>query len=105
MSPFANWFRKSSRTDHRSRRRRPALHPVVGQLEHRQLLSLSVSYHGGPLIPNVQVETLYLGQAWADPQQLQATARSLNSFFGSITNSPYMDSLGQYNVHRGQFLG
>jgi hypothetical protein len=75
----------------------------VTQLEDRQFLTLSVSYHGGPLIRNVQVETLYLGSVWGNTQQ--PTAVSLNSFFSYIANSPYMDMLGQYNVGRGQFIG
>ena len=105
MARLPKWCRKFSRIDRQPNRCPRMFHPCVGPLEDRQLLSLSVSYHGGPLMPNVQVETLYLGQAWADHSQLEPTARQLDGFFSSITNSPFMDMLGQYNVGRGHFLG
>jgi hypothetical protein len=103
MYRFQKWFRKSSRTDRRSNRRSQTFRPTMGQLEERQLLTLA--YYGGPVIPNVQVETLYLGQDWADSSRNLPMAQQLTNFFTWITNSPYMDSLGKYGVNPGQFIG
>jgi uncharacterized protein YneR len=65
----------------------------------------AVTYHGGPVIANVQVETVFLGAAWTDPRQLQTTAQNLDTYFTYLTNSPYMDVLNQYGVGRGSFIG
>jgi hypothetical protein len=65
----------------------------------------AVTFHGGAVLPHVQVETVYLGQVWNDPNQLQPEARRLDNFFRDITNSPYMDMLSEYGVGRGQFIG
>ena len=45
--------------------RKQRLQIQVEELEARYVPAF-LTYHGGPLIANVQVETVYLGQAWAD---------------------------------------
>jgi hypothetical protein len=101
MLRFLEWFGRSSRDHRRPERCGLTYRPLVGQLEDRQLLA--VTYHGGPLIPNVQVESVFLGSIWQQAQASQAS--QLDNYFAWITNSPYMDMLGQYGVGRGRFLG
>jgi hypothetical protein len=62
-----------------------------------------VTYHGGPLLRNVEVETLYYGQAWSSDQSLQQQARALDTYLAFITGSSYMDILAQYGVGHGTF--
>lgn len=102
---------------------RSALDPVVGSsstagrkarryrrraefLEPRTLLSAGgVTYQGGPLINNVAVESVFLGQAWANDGQLAQTANGLNQFFGFLTNSSYMDLLHEYGTAQAGPIG
>ena len=71
---------------------------------------LSLGYHGGAVLSNVAVETLYYGQAWSQNAALEQTAKYLNRYFSDITNSSYLDLLSQYGTYqqsigRGQFTG
>jgi hypothetical protein len=79
--------------------------PELEQLEDRMLLS--VSYHGGHLLTNVDVETVYYSSDWdrSDRPNLAQQKRQLDTFFTNITQSPYMDMLGEYGVGRGHFVG
>jgi hypothetical protein len=67
------------------------------------MVPASVSFQaGGAIIPNVQVETVYYGQAWTnanDPNnpQLRQESADLNNFFKDITGSAYVAGLSQYN--------
>ncbi len=75
-------------------------------LEPRTLLSVGgVTYQGGPLINNVAVEPVFLGQAWASDPQLVQTANRLNQFFGFLTNSSYMDLLHEYGTPQAGPIG
>lgn len=75
-------------------------------LEPRVLLSNGgVTYQGGPLINNVAVETVFLGQAWANNSQLVQNANDLNQFFGYVTNSPFMDMLHEYSTPQAGQIG
>lgn len=80
------------------------------RLEDRCLLT-GVTYQGGPLINNVSVETVFLGQAWATDSSLQQEAAQLDQFFAYVTNSSYMDLLAQYGtpqagaIDRGSYAG
>lgn len=81
-------------------------------LEPRAMLSLGgVTYQGGPLLNDVQVETVFLGQAWASNPQLVQTANDLNQFFSFVTNSTYLDVLQEYStpqagqIGRGSWVG
>lgn len=81
----------------------------VEQLETRELLSgnsLSglVTYHGGPLIQNVQVENVYYGKAWASDATLQSAISQLDGFTQFLPGSAYFDVLKQYNVGQGSFV-
>lgn len=81
-------------------------------MEPRRLLATGgVTYQGGAVINNVAVETVFLGQAWATDPSLVQNAAQLDQFFGSVTNSSYMDVLAQYGtpqagpIGQGSFVG
>ncbi len=104
MKPFrnslANWWHKTSR--------RPAGRPsltrlALEHLEDRRVLT--VNYYGGALLQNVQVENIYYGSAWLNNPTLYQSAVQLNGVMNDITQSSYMDMLGEYYVGRGQFQG
>jgi hypothetical protein len=65
----------------------------------------SVTYHGGPLLQNVQVQTVYYGQAWSTNALLGLRIPQVDGFLEYFTSSPYMDVLKQYNVGYGTFDG
>lgn len=71
------------------------------QLESREMLT--VTYHGGALLTNVEAQAVFLGADWNSNSTLTNQAASLNQFVGYVVNSPYMDMLTQagYNVGRG----
>lgn len=53
-----------------------------------------LAYHGGPVIQNVKVVTVYWGSAWAsDP--LRTT---LDEFFNFVVQSSLIDQLSEYNT-------
>lgn len=52
-----------------------------------------LTYHGGPLLANVEVATIYWGSAWAsDPLRTQ-----LDEFFNFVVTSSLLDQLGEYS--------
>ncbi len=62
-----------------------------------------LTYYGGPVIPNVKVYTVFWNANVASQTQL-------NSFYSTVTQSPYMDWLTEYNtsnqtIGRGSFGG
>jgi hypothetical protein len=101
------------------RENRPRLQ--VERLEDRRLMSVVTNPDNNPIIPNVQVENVFYGSVWSlgsqvsnyqniNGDELAAEAKELNQFFGTITNSSYMDGLSQYTGSngapgRGQYLG
>ena len=61
-----------------------------------------LTYRCGPLIPNVEVFTIFWGNLW---QSSSANVMSkLNTFFGDIIVSPLIDQLAEYDVP-GQAIG
>jgi hypothetical protein len=93
-----HWFRALSARRPACRRPvRPALEP----LETREVMSVA-ALPGAPLIPNVEVDTLFYGAQWQTDPTLQQQAIQLESFFQSITNSSYMDLLSQYSTAQYQ---
>jgi uncharacterized membrane protein len=102
MNQLLKWFRPSTpSTSRRARQPRPT-RLLVEQLESRDLLS--VTYHSGPLLHNVEVETVYYGSAWTSDPALRQLGQQVDDYFRYVTNSPYMDLLDQYGVGRGSFL-
>jgi hypothetical protein len=73
--------------------------------------------HGPIVVPNVQVESVFYGQAWTATSGLvvrpggspsfsaQQNIRQINTYLSMITHSGFMDQLGQYGVGRGSFMG
>jgi VCBS repeat-containing protein len=62
-----------------------------------RLLPTTVTYHGGPLLANVQVESFFYGATWNSDPGLVQQAIEINGFLKTITNSPFMDQLGEYS--------
>jgi hypothetical protein len=58
----------------------------------------TLTYHGGSLLGNVQIEGMYYGP-WNTTSTLQAQKGILDSFFPFITSSTYMDLLAQYSAN------
>jgi len=103
---------KSPREHPKARRQhKPALSAEV--LEDRQLLAVLFTPHGGPVLKNVQVYTVYWD--WTDPsfgnpnvagtlaKKLQTLEGQINDFFADITGSGYMAGLAQYTAGKGTF--
>ena len=57
-----------------------------------------MTYRGGPLIPNVEVFTIFWGKLWRSSPASTDTISKLNEFFGDILVSPLIDQLAEYNV-------
>src|SRR5438128_8164245 len=73
----------------------------VEHLEDRRVMS--VTYHGGALMPHVEVQGFYVGDQWSG----SLLAGYLEGFLGKIVNSTYMDALNNagYSVGRGSSSG
>ena len=71
------------------------------RLESREVLT--VTFHGGQLLSNVEAQPVYLGSDWSTNQTLNSSTASIDTFVGYLVQSPYMDMLTQagYNVGRG----
>ncbi|ORY39579.1 hypothetical protein BCR33DRAFT_740898 [Rhizoclosmatium globosum] len=59
-------------------------------------------YHGGLVVSNVEVTTIFYGAARFQPQ--------INQYYAALTNSPYIDWLSEYNtptqkIGRGRLVG
>jgi hypothetical protein len=77
---------------------------VLEPLEDRAVPT--VTYHGGPVLRNVEVEALFLGPGWVTDPTLSSQAQQLTGFLQYITSSTFMDTLSRagYGVGRGRFL-
>jgi hypothetical protein len=108
-----SWFWRASRTRSTSRARSRPCRLNVEPLESRHLLSgnafgrgpiANVTYHGGPLLTNAQVESVYYGQSWSTDTSLQQQIQQVDGFLQYFVTSPYMAVLKQYNVGNGSYL-
>jgi hypothetical protein len=88
MGAFPKWYGRAAR-------------PGVERLEDRLAPSVS-NPAGGPILPNVEVATVYYGQAWAGAT---AQEQQLDGFFRDITTSAFMDMLAEYGAGWGAFVG
>jgi hypothetical protein len=70
-------------------------------LEDRQLLS--VTWHGGVVMPNVEVQALYYGSDWNG--DYMNTAVAFEGYLNNLVHGPYLDMLTNagYGVGRGSF--
>ncbi len=99
-----NWLWTSFRT---TRKQHPTTrHRTLNleTLECRRLLATNVTYHGGPLLQNVQVENVYYGSTWGTDSTLQQTISQTDGFLHYLVASPYFDALSQYNINHGSFV-
>lgn len=73
----------------------------VEQLESRELLT--ITFHGGALIPNVEAQNIFLGSDWSTNNALKTQSGNLDAFTSMFVQSKYMDMLtvAGYNVYRG----
>src|SRR5437660_11813964 len=55
-----------------------------------------LTYRNGPLLTNVEVFTVFWGQAWQGAQA--GLTQQINGFFDFILTSPFIDQLAEYNV-------
>src|SRR5947208_13100672 len=91
------WFAGSdSRPDSSTR-------PVMEELEQR--LTPTVTYHGGPVLPHVEVQAIYYGSDWSGNSSLYQMTGQIEGYLNYMVNSPYMDMLTNagYGVGRGSF--
>jgi hypothetical protein len=75
--------------------------PVLEALEERQVPT--VTYHGGALLSNVEVQGIYYGSDWYNNPNLYNQTYQFEGYLQYQVNSPYMDMLSKagYNVGRG----
>jgi hypothetical protein len=73
----------------------------VERLEDR--VTPTITYHGGALLPHVEVQGLYLGSDWVRSSTYTQQAVKLDAFLKALVSGPYMDMLSAagYNVGRG----
>jgi hypothetical protein len=62
-----------------------------------------LTYRNGPLLTNVQVFTVFWGQAWQDATN-SAVAKQMNEFFDFVVTSKLLDQLSEYSVE-GKTIG
>lgn len=77
--------------------------PLLEQLENREVPS--VTYHGGGVLPNVEVQGLYYGSDWYTNATYYNQTGYLDGFLNNVVHSSYMESLTNagYGVGRGSF--
>jgi hypothetical protein len=63
----------------------------------------ALTFHGGNLLPHVEVQALYLGSDWLGDRTLAQQKRVLDGFLPGLVGGPYMDVLtaAGYGVGRG----
>ena len=66
--------------------------------------SYHLTYYGGPVVSNVQVQPVLWGSGSYIPQITSSTAPNMQSFFGSLTTSPYLGTLSEYST-QSQTIG
>jgi hypothetical protein len=99
LRTLRNLFSTKSTTKRRPEDLRARLQ--LEALEEREVMS--VTFHGGAVLPNVAVQGIYYGSDWGNDPNLFNQTGALESYLGSIVNSPYMDMLTNagYGVGRG----
>jgi hypothetical protein len=70
--------------------------PLHGEALAAPVSAAQLTYRGGPLLPAVQVFTLFWGTAWAGLQA--ALVQQINEFFDFVLTSSLLDQLGEYSV-------
>src|SRR5207249_4270161 len=79
-----------------------SLRPALERLEDRTVPT--VTYHGGALLPSVEVQGMYYGSDWwSSPYYGQKN--SLDGFLSNVVNSSYMDMVNNFLGYHGAFAG
>ena len=87
-----SWFHRLFQTSsRRSKQAAPRRTLTLEVLEDRTVPT--VLYYGGPVLPNVEVQGLYVGNQWTANPTLRAQKGDLEGFLSDIVNSTYMDTL------------
>jgi hypothetical protein len=84
-------------------RRRTNIVPPYSPVSHAPIAPPLLTYRGGPLISNVEVFSLFWGDAWTSAP-LQRLARRLQDFLAFSMGSPLVNQLAEYSVP-GHALG
>ena len=66
---------------------------------------MTVTYHGGAVLPHVEVQALYYGSDWYTNPTYYSQTGYLEGFLNNIVHGSYMDMLNKdgYGVGRGSF--
>src|SRR5690349_20241904 len=78
--------------------------PTFEALEDRRVPTGVGLLPGYSLLNHAQVSAVYYGPGW-DTAAQKARISQLDAFLANITDSSYMDMLGEYGVGRGSFSG
>ena len=62
-----------------------------------------LTYHGGHLLPAVEVSTIFWGRTWS-AGRMKVLAGQLNAFLDAILDGPLIQQLGEYSA-TGQTIG
>ena len=94
-------LRARKRTTFSRQRRGRSVFGHFERMESREVLT--VTFHGGQLLSNVEAQSVYLGSDWSTNPTLNNSTANIDKFVGYLVQSPYMDMLTQagYNVGRG----
>jgi hypothetical protein len=104
-----SWLSKLFGTESRAPSGTPSAHRTkrlrLEALEDR--LVPTVTYHGGAVLPHVEVQGLYLGSDWYYNKTYFNQTGQLDAYLRFIVNSGYMDMLTNagYGVGRGSATG
>jgi hypothetical protein len=96
-------LRPQTASDSRTKSRPRRFRPGTEKLDERVMPA--VTFHGGLVLPHVQVSNVFYGQNWSAADASGASRSALNQFQADITQSPYMAMLGECGVGRGKFIG
>jgi hypothetical protein len=103
MFRLQKWFGKRAHSRPASTRRPAQARLTLEQLDDRLVPSTLVTNHGGLVIQHVQVENVYYGADWYQPDN-QTLRQQLNQFTATIVSGSYMSMLGEYGAGRGSFV-
>jgi hypothetical protein len=89
----------------KKQKNRSAVRPVLESLEDRWVPT--VTYHGGAVLPHVEVQGLYYGSDWLTNSTYYNQTGFFEGFLNNVVHASYMDMLGNagYGVGRGSFDG
>jgi hypothetical protein len=79
--------------------------PEIESLEDRRVMT--VTFHGGAVLPTVEVQALYEGSDWYNNSANYSQTGTLDGFLNNVVQSTYMDMLNKagYGVGRGSASG